>query len=404
MDYNSKKRISAVPVAFAAVMLFAFFGCNDNPGDREYNRALKLWERGKLVRARASLEKAINKRAGSPKNAVAYNQLGAILWDLNEPQKAQQAFNDSRKLNPQRFDACYNLGAVLCWGGQLSEAREVLREAAMINPQDGRALEVLASAYLKARDWKGAGVELGEASRRNPDSPRIQTAQAIVELHSSEGSPVAIRRLKSVIESHPNYAPAFFNMGAIYQHWLKDRANAEKFLEGYLRLAPDGPMAEMAGEMIRELRGEAPRVSTARSASTSAPSSVLRFNRPAKPNRPAAVEAFGEGFKHQLATDLKRAIDAYIKAIEFDDTYADAFYNLGLCYTGVQQLDKACAAYGFAVELNPGNNDARYALAYGYYQLKRYDDAKAQLQMILTADPDDSKAVNLMTLVSGRIQ
>jgi tetratricopeptide (TPR) repeat protein len=402
MDYNSKKRISAVPLAFATVMLFAFFGCNDNPGDREYNRALKLWEQGKLVRSRASLEKAINKRAGSPKNAVAYNQLGAILWDLNEPQKAQQAFNDSRKLNPQRFDACYNLGSVLCWGGQLSEAREVLREAAMINPQDGRALEVLASAYLKTRDWKGAGVELNEAIRRNPDSPRIQTALAVVELHSSEGAPVAIRRLKSVIEANPDYAPAFFNMGAIYQYWLKDRANAEKFLEGYLRLAPRGPMAELANDMIRELRGEAPRVSIDRSASGS--SVALRFNRPSKPNRPAAAEAFNEAFKFQMATDLKRAIDGYIKAIEFDDTYADAFYNLGLCYAGVQQLDKACAAYGYALELNPGNHDVRYALAYGYYQLNRYGDAEKQLRTILKAAPNNSNAANLMALVSEHVQ
>ena len=403
MNSARKKQFSATPALLLAVVLFTFFGCNGNPGDREYNRALKLWEQGKLVRARASLEKAINKRAGSPKNAVAYNQLGLILWELNEPQKSQQAFSDSRKLDPQRFDACYNLGSVLCWGGQLSGAQEVLREAAMISPEDGRALEVLGLARLKDKDWKGASVELTAALNRDPDSLRLQTALAVVELHSSEGSAVALRRLKAVITKDPSYAPAFFNMGAIYHHWLKDKANAEKFLEGYLQLAPDGPMAELAGDILRELRGGTPRSTTAK-AVTKPSTSSLRFNRPAQPNRPAAAEAFNEAFKYHVATDLKRAIAGYIKAIEFDDTYADAFYNLGLCYAGIQQLDKACAAYGHALELNPGNHDVRYALAYGYYQLKRYGDSEEQLKTILAADPDNSNAANLISLVRAQIR
>ncbi|MFC1467912.1 tetratricopeptide repeat protein [Verrucomicrobiota bacterium] len=400
MDYSRKKQMSAAPAILSTVVLLAFFGCNVNPGDREYHRALKLWEQGKLVRARASLEKAINKRAGSQKNAVAYNQLGLILWELNEPQKAQQAFNDSRKLDARRFDACYNLGSVLCWGGQLSEAQEVLREASMISPQDSRPLEALAVARLKNKDWKGASVDLKSALKRNPGSARLETAQALIDLHSAAGSAAAVRRLKSVIEKDPKYAPAVFNMGAIYYHWLKDGAKAEKFLEEYLQLAPQGAMAELASDTVKEIRaGRYPNKKAASEIAATSPESALRFSRPAQPNRKAAADAFSEAFKYHAATDFNRAIASYIKAIEFDDTYADAFYNLGLCYYSVQQLDKACAAYRYALKLNPGNHAVRYGLAYTYYQLKRYGDAGRELQLLLQADPNNSNAANLMTLV-----
>lgn len=392
--------MSVVPVLLLAAVGFAFFGCNGNPGDREYNRALKFWQRGKLVRARASMEKAINKRAGSQKNAVAYNQLGLILWELNEPQKAQQAFNDSRKLDAQRFDSCYNLGSVLSWGGQLSEAQEVLREASMIKPEDSRPLEVLAVARLKERDWKGAAVDLKAALKRNPDSVRLETAQALVDLHSSAGSATALRRLKSVIKDDPSYAPAVFNMGAIYYHWLNDGEKAEKFLNEYLQLAPEGPMAELANETIKEIRaGRYPATQSTSRIASRVEESALKFNHPAQPNRKAAADEFNQAFKYHAATDFKRAIEHYIKAIEFDDTYADAFYNLGLCYYSIQQLDKACAAYRYALKLNPGNHAVRYGLAYTYYQLKRYGDAEAELQIILQADPNNSNAANLLPLV-----
>lgn len=400
MDHIRKKSISAVPLILSGVALFAFFGCNGNPGDREYNRAQKQWAQGKLVRARASLEKAINKRAGSQKNAVAYNQLGLILWELNEPQKAQQAFNDSRKLDSQRFDACYNLGSVLGWGGQLSEAEEVLREASMIRPQDGRSLEVLTAARLRAKDWSGASAVMASAQKRNPGSARLETARALIELHSSDGSASAIKRLKSVIETDPSYAPAFFNMGSIYYHWLKDGVTAAKFLESYLQLAPEGPVSQLATETIQEIRaGLYPNKNAATVGAPSAPESVLKFNHPTQPNRKAAADAFNEAFKYHAATDFNRAISGYIKVIEFDDTYADAFYNLGLCYYSVQQLDNACAAYRYALKLNPGNHTVRYGLAYTYYQLKRYGDAEAELRLILQSDPDHPNAANLLPLV-----
>lgn len=400
MKDSRKKQMSVVPAVLVTGLLFAFFGCNSNPGDSEYHRALKLWDQGKLVRARASLEKAINKRAGSQKNAVAYNQLGLILWELNEPQKAQQAFNDSRKLDARRFDSCYNLGSVLSWGGQLAEAQEVLREASMISPEDSRPLEVIAVARLKNRDWSGATADLKSALTRNPDSVRLETAQALIELHSSAGSAAAVKRLKSVIATDPTYAPAVFNMGSIYYHWLHDGAKAEKFFEEYLQLAPEGPMAELANESVKGIRaGRYPDKQPVTKIDSGSPESSLKFNHPAQPNRKAAAAAFNEAFKYQMATDFNRAIGGYTKAIEFDDTYADAFYNLGLCYYSVQQLDKACAAYRYALNLNPGNHAVRYGLAYTYYQLTRYKDAAAELQLILRADPNNANAANLLPLV-----
>jgi len=210
---------------------------------------------------------------------------------------------------------------------------------------------------------------------------------------------VIVTFLKAYLECSKGF---IFNMGAIYYHWLKDGAKAEKFLEEYLQLDPEGPMAELANETVKEIRaGRYPNKKAVSKISEASSESALQFNRPAQPNRKAAADAFNEAFKYHAATDFNRAIESYIKVIEFDDTYADAFYNLGLCYYSVQQLDKACAAYRHALKLNPGNHVVRYGLAYTYYQLKRYEDAEAELQVILQADPNHSNAANLMSLVKN---
>ncbi len=389
-----------MPVIIAVIMLFSFFGCNSNPGDSEYNKALKLWKQGHLVRARASMEKAINKHAGSPQNAVAYNQLGLILWALNEPQKAQQAFNDSRKLDPNRFDACYNLGSVLSWGGQFAEAQQILTEAALLRPNDGRALEILTVAQVAEKNWNDAEINLNNALAQNPNSARLEMTRALIELHSNAGEHNVLRTLKGIRDANPEYAPVAFNMGMIYYHWLNDGKNAEKLFEEFLQLSPSGEMADLAGDTIKEIRaGRFPDTSIAANTPLANSHSVLRFNRPEKPNRKAAQEAFSVAFKHHSDTNFDQAIKDYIKVIEFDDTYADAFYNLGLCFGSVQQLDKACAAYSESLKLNPGNQNARYGLAYTYYQLGRKDDALREVEIILSAEPTNSNAVNLKALL-----
>ena len=71
------------------------------------------------------------------------------------------------------------------------------------------------------------------------------------------------------------------------------------------------------------------------------------------------------------------------RSAENDDTFVNAFYNLGLVYRQRQDLDLAGEAFQRALKLNPDMLNARYNLALVYYELKQDDESAGELKKIL---------------------
>ena len=97
-------------------------GCGGGPGEREFRKGIREYERGSYVRAKTLIEKSINERPGSGANAAAYNYLGLAEWKLGQLQRAIDAFEYSRSLNPALVEPTYNLAAILYESGD-SRAR-----------------------------------------------------------------------------------------------------------------------------------------------------------------------------------------------------------------------------------------------------------------------------------------
>jgi tetratricopeptide (TPR) repeat protein len=71
-----------------------------------------------------------------------------------------------------------------------------------------------------------------------------------------------------------------------------------------------------------------------------------------------AVEAYNEGISAFNAGDIDTSIKAFEEAVKLDDTFAEAYYQLGLNYLNKGLNDKAIACFKKYLELKPDGTDA----------------------------------------------
>jgi len=375
-----------VPALLSAIL---FFGCERKPGEKLYHEGLAEWKAGNLVRARVLLEKSIRRRAGSAGNADAYNRLGLLLWEMEEVDSAADAFAESCRIDSGKYGSLCNLGIALRAQNDFAEAERTFREAALLNPDDSRPLTRAGIAYLQNRKWDDALRNLRRALKRTPDDPQLQTMLALTELNTL-GVTAALKRLQAVTRKHPGYAPAFFNQASIHLHWQKNLTAAKNAFEQYLAKAPDdAPHSALARAHLQKLSGANTPATPARSALTIKPSE--------KADRKKAEEKFQQALARHRAGNLQEAIALYIQALEADNTYERAFYNLGLaCYASGEML-QAGEAFEQAVKLNPAFTEARYnAALVDHYHLGKPDRALRELHIVLEQQPDYRPAIDLL--------
>ncbi len=93
------------------------------------------------------------------------------------------------------------------------------------------------------------------------------------------------------------------------------------------------------------------------------------------------------------------AIKCFSKATNLDKNNPIYFYNLANAYFFNGWMKEAQNAYAKAIYLAPNNMDYRYSLAYLYYETKDFDKCKKEVETILTAENNHSRAKVLKALL-----
>lgn len=372
---------------FAAVVTVLFFGCGRQPGEKLYYKALLEWDSGNQVRARSLFEKSISRRTGSIENADANNRLGLLLWEMGEFEDAVNAFNESLRIDSGQYPVLCNLGVVLSKTGDFTGAERAFREAALLKPDDPRPLAFAGVVYAKNGKWQEAARNLSKALTRTPNDPKLQTAMALAELHT-RSAPTAVNRLRAVARNRPNYAPALFNLGSIHSYHMQNPAEAKVWYERYLDQASGiDAFSAFARTQLQALQKP-----------TVAPK--LAYTPPQNRDREKAQKLFAQAVNLHRTGKTDEAIRQYIRAVEADDSYERAFYNLGLAYYSSGQKSLAGEAFAKAVQLNPAYVEARYNLALVYhYHLGRTPQAARELETVLSQKPDYQPAIDLLARI-----
>ena len=167
------------------------------------------------------------------------------------PAKAEAILVQAVKQDPSDASALANLAILRYRNGQWDAALTDFSKVADMAPDDSRPIEYIAAMWAENSNWQEAGTMLTDAAKRDPRSPGILTAQAVVDLYTI-GAPAARTRLLQVLEMDPRYAPALFNLAVINRDWLKNTPEARRYFQRYLAVARNDIHAPIAKAALAE--------------------------------------------------------------------------------------------------------------------------------------------------------
>ena len=99
--------------------------------------------------------------------------------------------------------------------------------------------------------------------------------------------------------------------------------------------------------------------------------------------------------------DKESAREAFRKAIELDETYAEAYFNLGLLFADDGQSEEAERLLRTAIQLTPNSHKAHGRLGILLQQLGRYSEAEAEFRRAVKIDPTDEIAGLYLKRLAG---
>ena len=241
-----------IPAAcFTLALLLA--GCGQPEGEAQYRTGLKELARGRTEKSILAFESSLQQGADSNRNPLAYNYLGVACYRAGQINKAIASFEASRKMAPLLPDPVYNLAVIMVDQNQDSQAIGLFEKAGLMDMKDSRPYEYLAMLYCRRKQWAEAQRVLAEADKRSPQSPRVLTAMAVLELQTNSVQRAA-DLLMEALERDKEYAPAIFNLAVLNQSWLKNTDQAAAYYKDFIRLTVDSKLADRARQALLEIK------------------------------------------------------------------------------------------------------------------------------------------------------
>ncbi len=185
---------------------------------KELNKAAKLLKKSKTEEAAEHLRKAVEIY---PQYAVAWNWLGDIYLQQNQPEKARQAFSESMKADPKYIRPYLGQATIQMRSRQYADLIKTTSTVLGLDPNLGPA------NYYKAVGHYSLG-QFGEAEK---------SVQAAIQ--SPSGSPpIAHYMLGSLLARKGTYP------------------EAAKEFRLFLQLAPGSPAAVEAQKLLTQMEGQ----------------------------------------------------------------------------------------------------------------------------------------------------
>ena len=254
------------------------------PASDHYTRGLALKKAGKLDEAIAAMNRALEIRADY---AAVHQSIGVCYRKKKDYASAEKHLKQAVKLEPRWANAYYSLGLVLFHLNKKDEAIAAMEKAAELDPKDPLPPEQLGVLYGR-KDPKKAVLWLNKACQLKPNDARIRhklgiahrragqfkEAEAALLLAASNSMTaglafdlgVMFRRkkehrkaviyYKKAIKMDPKMADAPWDLGHVYEV-LKEKDNAVKAYEAFLKLKSVGSQADKARERLELLKGTA---------------------------------------------------------------------------------------------------------------------------------------------------
>src|SRR5712671_1605749 len=269
--------------------------------------------------------------------AIALHQQGHLA-------RAQAAYENILKAQPEHFDALHLLGVIAIQTNQHRLAVDLIGQAIAINPNDAAfySNRGVALQELKLLDAAVASYDKAIAIRSDDADVYSNRGNVLQELKQLEA---AVASYDKAIAAKPDYAEAHYNRGTALQA-LKQPEAAVASYDKALAIKRDYAEAySNRGNALQKLK--------------QLDAAVASYDK-AVAIKPDFAEAYSNrGVAMQDLKQLEAAIASFDKAVALKPDYAEAYSNRGVALQQHNQIDAALASYDKAVAINPD-----YAQAY----------------------------------------
>jgi len=285
--------------SIAILLSVLLSGCGGSGENGLLDAGIAKLQNGQFDSAAKLLEKAAGKY---PENPTAHCNLGIAYWEL----------------------------------GEVTHAVASVNKAAEIATDDARPLEILGQFYTKMKRWEDARWILREAQQRDPRSPRILTASALVEFKAGEPAK-ALDFLERALAEDPDYPPAIYNMAVLHRYQEGGETVAGAYFKKYLRTVDeDDPRAETARKFLAPRKPEKPEQSED-------PQETVEPEPEPSPADPLVKTALAA----IEANEIETALITLKAAVQTDPESPGALWELASLYdTTLKNRERAAELYG----------------------------------------------------------
>jgi tetratricopeptide (TPR) repeat protein len=212
---------------------------------------LKLLKNGDLDNAYLNFTQALQI---APNFAEVHWALGEYYFKIGDLEKAEVELMKAIDLRADHGPAHALSGTIFSLRKNLKKARKMLERALVLGVEDQEVYRNLGNIYLRSQNWDKAILAYQKAIQMNDESaePHLGLALAFFQQGKLEKS---LKEANRALQKNPDYAPAYYQLGRIYST-LGMKRKSLSALKKYLELAPNGPLANNVGELIKELENQ----------------------------------------------------------------------------------------------------------------------------------------------------
>jgi len=203
------------------------------------------WQQGSVYINKKTLYE--NNVRRSPGSAVAQYDLGYLLFQRGEVDKAIFYFKKALEIWPDHIEAHNNLGLALQTNDKLDEAMPHFYEAVRLNPANPKAQNNLGYALLQRGKFDEAIAHFYGALRINPNNEKAHTNLAYA-LSRQGKFDEAIAHYSAGLAINPQNANAHYNLGLLYLQ----KGDFEKAIREFKTALSINPNYVKASEMLKQ--------------------------------------------------------------------------------------------------------------------------------------------------------
>jgi tetratricopeptide (TPR) repeat protein len=283
--------------------------------------------------------------AANPKEALAYNLLGAVCLDSRQLNEAANYLIDALRLDPGFAAAFDNLGLLLMLQDKLGEAIVSFRRAVTLDPQNAQTQRNLANALTRGGQLAGAIEALRQVVQLVPENALAHFELATALVHAGQKSE-AIAAYRTAVRLKPDLAEACVNLAKLYFE-EKSFDEAVSWARRAVELRPQfaDALHNLGCALTKQGKYEE---------AIEALQTAVRLE-------PKLTEADNNlGVALTESGNFDAAVEHYRRALTIRPDDAEVFYNLGTVYLKLGKMQTAIEHLNRAIELRPDYAEAHY--------------------------------------------